>query len=537
MPARRDESPAPAGAGKESFSSSEEDEIPGTQGDEYYYDGKYHYDGNDSTIASVMRENERKQRQRDHRDFFFIRAGLLLYSVIVLKLTFWEFADGCQARALALAVENHQELSCTGDLASFKAVVGGYGPEYLSCPLDNSSLPTWTPAHFGAPSLAKAFSVRAVAVYQEASIFQCVEEIEKNGWAHYSLKWSTTYASGADFVGASSGGSQQNKRAYMDGCGPDFAGNPALPDKMASATKQVAALTIAGGKIDLSEHLGLVEVTQDIQIDPQAARYFWAAFKKKNPTHNWVRGRLLKDGTQLASCDEESPHIGCLRLSYKQSTVERMSVLAALALRPSIPAEGVRISRQPPEVFEPLDWEAPRSVFCPYRDANLVKLIQEGETEAGDLRTARRDLILRISGVLMVAVAWACLGYCCFIFALGYPISLMIAAASVFLGLGYSAAASVFLGVLTVFIANGGLMVAVAWYSSPISVLGGCSFFEKNGLVFPISVLSVLIAAASVFLGLGYSAAASVFLGVLTFLVPVSVFLLCLLIFYARSMN
>jgi len=159
----------------------------------------------------------------------------------------------CVRRSLDAALLQYDEAHCDG------TSVNTNNPAYLSCPLSEASLSTWSPSDFGVQWLKGAFTTSAVKVSQKVETLQCKEHrhqrSEKRGdktvniesWT-YTLSWEKTYIDSSQFKAWSNAAA---KDALHSGCGSSFSANP----RPALESKVLAVQSLVAGSFDLSRHL------------------------------------------------------------------------------------------------------------------------------------------------------------------------------------------------------------------------------------------------------------------------------------------
>jgi len=249
----------------------------------------------------------------------------MIVALVAFLVVFQEMAMKCHSHATMRAVDLHAEIKC--DARGIQDAAAQKKPIFFACPLDNTSFSQWGPSQFGFADATSLFSVKAAWVEQEVVMYQCMEKVtamaHKDGVIRlysYSMGWFNEHVSSEGFNGLDGrfvSANAESKAKLQEACGASFKGNPPFPEKIKTETKSAQTVTVASGKIDISSLKEPVDFHFKMQpISLAQGAKIPAPYKQS------------ADGKALVTCSQEATTLGCIRISYKQSTVESISVLA-----------------------------------------------------------------------------------------------------------------------------------------------------------------------------------------------------------------
>lgn len=352
--------------------------------------------------------------------------GIVMYISSLVLVANNEMSTVCVQRALQSARELYEEVPCDGTGLDKNFA----GPLFLSCPISEASLPTRSPADFGASWLEGAFREKSVKLRQEVSMLQCEEKkhtrhnpVEIVSYT-YSLEWKTTPV---DSQGFKAWSVHAAREALRSGCGPDFQRNPSFP----LSTQELAANSLLAGSFDLSRHLSSISANEPVAL--QHGSYVTPSSLSRGGSRGGQERRVAKDGTPYTyrefidyygdetarrewqaarpadsqgsssggivgnsfhTCAGGYEEVGCLRISYSRSSATHISHIA----RSSGRASGVAKTRA---------WTAPKSWMCSSGSSSQVDLFAAGVStpeelvESAEASNAASTWALRILGVIL----------------------------------------------------------------------------------------------------------------------------------------
>jgi hypothetical protein len=244
----------------------------------------------------------------------------------------------CERNRIFVAEDKAEIIGCD-DVATLTA-----GELYFfSCPIQKSSLKTFTPSDFtkvsgdiGVPAMT------TITAQMSAEMLLCQEscrtEKKKNSAGQnvkktvcdYTLDWSSTYSSGTDFK------SMSTARQH---CGGSYNGNPPEPndDLLGFQHTRHSPAPVKVGDSSKGYKLNAVLIQRlyanvDVSLDNSSITnaYTGTQVKSTVPTSAFTYSAesLQVSGDYLKSCSSDV--LGCIRIKYMQSDSTSPSVIAAI---------------------------------------------------------------------------------------------------------------------------------------------------------------------------------------------------------------
>jgi len=325
--------------------------------------------------------------------------GILIFPLSLFVVGWNENNYVCESRRIVYAETEAQPFGCTSQDASEQFA-------FLSCPVVESSLKSFTPSDFndGAPSLDLPVSFKSAASAQMVEMFQCVEECKettrKNGAGQnvkvrrcsYKMGWSGSRVDSSNFH-------QDPDRAC-----PDMGaagGNPQAPSDISmglSATKYAEMLQVGNHDHPITLNQELIErLTPGTPVE--LGKYA-SDFSGPPSGHAWERplkissSSLVVSGSYLKTCSTDA--LGCVRISYRKSAPSDLSVFTRVL-------SGGKTAPEP----IPGGWACSGKSWQTMREGHLDK------AEMVEMLHAENTMmtwVIRVAGVLL---AWWAV-YCCF---------------------------------------------------------------------------------------------------------------------------
>jgi len=305
--------------------AQEQEGFVGGQEEHFGSDGEYEEETIDPEVNDMC------------RPLFTCCLGFLIFPCVLYLLGWNEKSYVCADRRLLYSETKAEQVGCNGVNSSRFA--------FFSCPLYEPSLQVYQPCTFNQGLMACDHSVvfKSVAGAQTVEMYQCMEKCEttqrkengkmvKRRKCTCKMDWSDGHSDSSQFK--SSPGST---------C-PDLAaasGNPPFPDNLQPGTSLDAAQEVQtaddqGRPAYTLNHKLLESLAPDTPVN---LRPFAGNFSVPIPGGlPWTRPlnvgtsnlRVSNDGRYLETCTGP-PRLGCVRISYSQSSATSPSVLATVS--------------------------------------------------------------------------------------------------------------------------------------------------------------------------------------------------------------
>lgn len=319
-----------------------------------------------------------------HRLFFLAIFGIFLCGLSLLGVGWNEKRAACISQRLHTGLHHVHHVEDCSDVEVANNLDADDDERklvHISCKLhDDLSQPKVTPAAFESATdvgLDDAFEVRAYKVIQEVSMYQCMETQIANSVSDYKADWSPTPIDSSKFKALS------NQDAKIrNACSRS---NPAFPANPGQAIKHGDLLVI--GNWGLSPGTGLPRLGGGFMMQRFADRI--QADEVIMPRTNLSlriggEAAFVNGDGSVTSCDvsgPRAPEVGCLRVSWRRSTTESLSVMARLVKRRlrDLPDYVPEHGHEDDHVIRTEPWHVPGSLLCP---EGTVDLFEQGEWDA-----------------------------------------------------------------------------------------------------------------------------------------------------------